>query len=256
MLQAHSLLWHYLWIAPNVILLLLAARGWRRLKEQFPVFLIFAVLSATQQLTLYLADILPWVSGETFWRTDSISLLIDTLLKFVLIAELFSRLFGPYTAIARTSRSFVRGAGAALVIAATTIAVYSRSDSTKPLISGTHILGQSGFIIESGLVLLLFLFAGYFRLSWDRQSFGVALGLGISGTVHLATWAAMANSELSVHGRILLDFVNMATYHVCVLIWCYYLLVPSKKVSKPGGPPPPDHSLEVWNRELERLLHP
>ena len=26
----------------------------------------------------------------------------------------------------------------------------------------------------------------------------------------------------------MLDFVNMATYHVCVLIWFYYLLVPGK----------------------------
>jgi hypothetical protein len=255
MLQAHTLLWHYLWIAPNVILLLLAGWGWRRLKEQFPVFLIFAVLSATQQLTLYAADILPWVSGETFWRIDSISLLIDVLLKFVLIAELFSRLFGLYPSIAQTSRSFVRGAGATLVLVATVIAINSRSDSTYLAISRTHLLGQTGFIIECGLVLLLFLFAGYFRLSWDRASFGVALGLGISASVHLATWAAMANSNLSVHGRILLDFVNMATYHVCVLIWSYYLLVLSKKVSRPGGPPPPEHSLEVWNRELERLLH-
>ena len=256
MLQAHSLLWHYLWVAPNVLLLLLAVWGWRHhLKEQFPVFLIFAVLSANQQLTLYLADILPWVSGEIFWRIDWICLLIDALLKFVLIAELFSRLFGPYPSIAQTSRWFVRGAGATLVFLATVVAVNSRSDSTFIVISGTHLLGQTAFIIESGLVLLLFLFAGYFRLSWDRASFGVALGLGISASVHLATWAAMANSELSVHGRILLDFLNMATYHVCVLIWFYYLLVPSKKVSRPGGPPPPEHSLEVWNRELERLLH-
>jgi hypothetical protein len=49
--------------------------------------------------------------------------------------------------------------------------------------------------------------------------------------------------------------LNMAIYHVCVLIWFYYLLFDSKKGSKPGGPPPPEHHLEVWNKELERLLH-
>ena len=39
MLQAHSLLWHYLWVAPNLLLLLLALRMWRRhLHKQHPVF--------------------------------------------------------------------------------------------------------------------------------------------------------------------------------------------------------------------------
>jgi len=47
----------------------------------------------------------------------------------------------------------------------------------------------------------------------------------------------------------------MVAYHVSVLIWFYYLLVPEKNVSKPKVPPPPEHNLEVWNQELERLLH-
>ena len=55
--------------------------------------------------------------------------------------------------------------------------------------------------------------------------------------------------------RISSYFVNMATYHVCVLIWFYYLLVPSKVAAKPAVPLP-ENNLEVWNRELERLVQP
>ena len=47
----------------------------------------------------------------------------------------------------------------------------------------------------------------------------------------------------------------MATYHVCVLIWFYYLLVPQKIPAKPVVPLP-ENNLDVWNRELERLVHP
>jgi hypothetical protein len=50
----------------------------------------------------------------------------------------------------------------------------------------------------------------------------------------------------------------MATNLVSVLIWFYYLLIPAKNISRPedpGNPPPPEHNLEVWNQELERLLH-
>jgi len=45
----------------------------------------------------------------------------------------------------------------------------------------------------------------------------------------------------------------MGTYHACVLMWFYYLLVPEKVVTK-SAVPLPENNLAVWNRELERLL--
>jgi hypothetical protein len=53
--------------------------------------------------------------------------------------------------------------------------------------------------------------------------------------------------------RTLLDFLNMATYHICVLIWLYYLLSP-EKTPRPSVARLPEHNLEVLNYELERLL--
>ena len=121
------------------------------------------------------------------------------------------------------------------------------------LLSGYHLLEQTVFVIELGLVVFLFLFAAYFHLSWDRLSFGILLGLGVSACVHLATWAVVANASPSDHTRTLLEFLNMAVYHLCVLIWLYYLLVPKKVVTKFEAPLP-ENNLALWNRELERLL--
>jgi hypothetical protein len=90
-------------------------------------------------------------------------------------------------------------------------------------------------------------------LSWDRLSFGILAGFGISACVHLATWGIIANAGPSEHTRTLFAFLNMATYQFCVLIWLYYLLVPQKVVSK-SVVPLPENNLAVWNRELERLL--
>ena len=45
----------------------------------------------------------------------------------------------------------------------------------------------------------------------------------------------------------------MASTHVCVLIWFYYLLIPRKAAPNPAVPLP-ENNLEVWNRELERLV--
>ncbi len=268
MLQAHSFLWHYLWVAPNVLLLLLAAVIWKRgLRGRFPTFIAFAVLSSVGQLAVYTADIAPSVSAEGFWRVDWASLVVEGFLKFALIAEIFGSAFGSYRSLARVGKFLIRGVGVVLVVAAALAAAYAPQGNPNWIINGAHILDQTIYLIESGLLVFIFLFSTYFRLSLNRELFGIALGLGISACVHLATWAIMANTALPTWARYDLDFVNMATYHVCVLIWYYYLLIPAKvhnqkKKDLPKPPPadppsgpPTSEDIDVLNEEMERLLH-
>jgi hypothetical protein len=255
MLQAHSILWHYLWVAPNILLLFLAALIWRRrLYKQFPVFLVFAVVTAIEQLVVYAADVIPSVSGETFWHLLWAGLLAEALVKFALIGEIFSAVFGLYPSVAKLGKLLITGVGVVLVLLATVAAAYTEKDSTYWIISGAHLLERTIYMIECGLIVFLFVFAFYFKLSWNRSSFGIALGLGISACVHLATWALAANGSLSAHYRSFLDFPIMVAYHICVLIWFYYLLLPQKSPAA-SLVRPPANNLELWNQELERLLH-
>ncbi len=256
MLQAHSLLWYYLWVAPNFILLILAVLIWRRkLHKQYPVFLVFAVAIAVEQLTLCVTDVLPSVRPLTWWYLFWTGLLGEALIKFSLVGEIFSAVFGPYPSLAKLGKLLISGAGVILVLLATLAAAYTPKDNIYWIISGAHLLQLTIYLIQCGLILFLFAFAAYFKLHWRRSSFGIALGLGISACVHLGTWALMANGNFAAHYRVSLDFLNMATDHVCALIWFYYLLVPDRNASKPKGPPPSEHKLAVWNQELERLLH-
>jgi hypothetical protein len=255
MLQAHSLLWHYLWVAPNLLLLALGVLIWRReIHKQFPVFLLFSLVIGIEQLVVYAADAIPSVGAITFWRVVWVGLLIEALIKFALIGEIFGRVFGEYPSLAKLGKLLISGTGVVLVFLATVVAAYTPRNNTYWIVSGAHVLEQTIYMIECGLILFLFLFAAYFKLRWNRAAFGIALGLGISACVHLSTWALIANGNFSDSYRILLVFLNMATYHVCVLIWFYYLLVP-KKSPTTSLVPLPEHSLEVWNQELERLLH-
>jgi hypothetical protein len=269
MLQAHSLLWYYLWVAPSVLLLILAALMWRRrLHSLYPFFFAFAITSALEQLTLCIADKMPSVSAEAWWRIFWVGLLVEALLKFALVGEIFAHFFNRYTSVAKLGRFLIRGVGVSLVLAAAIAAAYAPKDSPYGLIRGAHLLQQTVFFVECGLLVFVFLFMRYFRLRPDRPVFGIALGLGISACVHLGTWAVLANSSLPASKRIYFDFLNMATYHACVLIWYYYLLVPAKvrreneKKYPPQDPPvdPPSGSpttkdLDELNEEMERLLH-
>jgi hypothetical protein len=253
MLRAHSLLWHYLWIGPNVLLLGAAVVAWRRhLGKQFPVFLIFASAMAVEQLVLYAADVNPAVDPDTWWKFFWVGLLLEALLKFALIGELFERIFGLYSSIARLGKTLITSVGVLLVFLAAVVAAYTPKDNTRWIVAGAHILEQTIYLIECGIILFLFLFSAYFKLRWDRLAFGITLGLAISACVHLATFALTANGSAQAQYRPYLDFPVMFAYHLCVLIWIYYLFVRQKSPARPQLPP--QHNLELWNRELERLL--
>jgi hypothetical protein len=254
MLQAHSLLWHYLWLAPHVLQLGLVVYIWRRgLQKQFPIFFAYLIYEATEEFTLYYMDLSPNVSGQTFWYSFCGGLILEGALIFALVGELFSGLVRPWAAVASLGNRLISGAGAVLVLLATLAAAYAPIDNPQnAIISRAHILEQTMFIIQCGLVLFLFLFASYFRLAWNHRTQGIALGLAIVSCEHMASWAVMASGAM-MDKRHLLDFLNLATYHLCVLIWIYYF-VTRPKVAGESTVPLPAHNLDVWNRELERLL--
>jgi uncharacterized membrane protein len=254
MLQPHSFLWHYLWVAPQILQAGLAVLLWRRgIHRHFPVFFAYLVFEAIEQLTLYGMDILPSVSVTTWWFACCIGLVLEGFIRLAVMGELFFHLLRSRPAIAKVGGRLITGTGAILVLLATLAAAYAPVDNQQFAIGyRAHLLQQTLYMIECGLILFLFVFAACFRLTWDRGTLGIGLGRGISSSVHLATWAVMANGGLP-HKSYLLDFLNMATYHVCVLIWFYYLLVPQKAATT-STVPLPENNLDLWNRELERLL--
>jgi hypothetical protein len=254
MLQAHSLLWHYLWIGPNALLLIFAAILWRRgLYRIYPSFFAFAILSSLGEFTVYVADLASSVTPEVWWRVFWAVLGIEGLLKFALIAEIFGKVVDSYSAIAKLGKFLIRAVGGALVLAAALLAALAPNDSRFGIINGAHLLQQAVYLLETGLLAFIFVFSWYFGVRMGRPIFGISIGLAISACVQLATWAIAANGVLPPTNRTVLDFVNMATYNGCVLIWFYYLLVHQNIVVKPLLPPA-DSNLDLWNRELERLL--
>jgi hypothetical protein len=254
MLEPHSFLWHYLWLAPHILQVVLAVLLWRRgLHRLFPIFFAYTVFEAIEEFTLYGMDVLPSVSGEAWWFAFCVGLVLEGALKLGVIGELFFHLLGHKTALAKIGSRMISGAGALLILLAVLAAAYVRTDHPKYVWTDrAHVLLQSLYMIECGLVLFLFLFAAHFKLHWNSRTFGIALGLGVLSCEHLGAWAVTASGTL-VDRRHLLDFLNMATYHLCVLIWFYYFLVPQKSATT-SAVSLPENNLDIWNRELERLL--
>jgi hypothetical protein len=253
MLQPHSLLWHYLWIGPDILLALLALAMLRRgLHRQFPAFFGYAVFESVGGAIIYVVDVTPSVfSDRTYWWSYLVFLVIEVVVKLVVVGEVFTRLLRRYPALGRFGKTLISGLGILLVFAATIIAAYANPTAFW-LISATRILGRSTSLVQCGLVLFLIVFAAHFHLRWEHPVFGILLGFAISASVYVAFWALVTNWSLGSKSY-LMDFLIMATFHGCVLIWCYYLLVP-QKVPTTSSVSLPENNLATWNRELERLL--
>jgi hypothetical protein len=276
MLQAHSFLWHYLWVAPNALALILAAAIVRRgLHKQYPFFAAYLFVAGLKELCLYGFDLSPRISGNLWWGTFWTGTIVEGLVKFFVVAELLQHLLHPWPSIARMGRNIVSGSGVFFVLVAALSAAYAAPDKSPWFIGGAHILFETLYLTLAGLIISIFLLCTFFKIPWSRRAFGIALGFGVMWCEHLGLWALVAGGV--VRNRVWIDFANMATYHVAVLIWFYYLLVPEKSASneardkdkRPPQPPsvdppsplsggsPEDHheALEDWNRELERLIH-
>jgi hypothetical protein len=230
MLQAHSLLWHYGWIAPNILTFVLAGCIWRRgLRRKYPLFFVYLIFASAEGISLYALDLAPSVGWRTWWCAFWIGAIVEGFMKFAVVAELLHHLLQSWPAVAKLGRNLVSGAGVILVLAAAVAAAFAAPDNIDWLVEGGHVLSQTLYLIEAGLIVSVFVLAAYFRIPWERASFGIALGACVVWCAHLAVWALIAGGV--VRNRDWVDLAKMGSYHVGVLIWFYYLLVPQKVVS-------------------------
>jgi len=252
MLQAHSILWHYLWIAPNILCLVLAAIVFRRkVHKQYPVFLVYLIFAGVEGTCLYAFDVSPKISGKTWWVAFWVGTIIEGCLKFALIGELLHHLLRSWPSIAKVGRNLVSGVGVFLVFIASVVAAYAAPDNTPWFIGGAHVLSETLYLTVAGLILSLFLLAAYFHIPWERTAFGIALACGVVWCAHLAVTALIAGGV--ARNRDWEDLARMTSFHVGVLMWFYYVLVP-QRIARKSLAPLPKNNLDVWNRELERLL--
>jgi hypothetical protein len=252
-MHAHSLLWQYLWLAPRVFqMAIFAVMIRRRLYREFPIFCAYTLYEAVYGITMFALDQMSSVSATQYWQAYWIGSIGSIALRFGMIWEIFSHVFRPYPALWEFGKMVFRWSFVVLILVGVAVAVYSPTPDGPAILSGVFVLDRTISIIQSGLLLFLFLFSSYFGLSWKSYVFGIAVGLGIYSTEQLATSSIWIQSG-GYSPNDAFRFASMATFHCSVLIWLFYLLS-TEPVRRPVGEIPPN-DLEVWDRELARLLH-
>ena len=250
--QPHSPLWHYLWLAPHLMQFAIAAvMVKRRMVREFPMFFVYTIFQATKESSLFLLDHSPSISPLAYWSFAGIGMGGDVITRFAAIYEIFGKVFRPYAGLKRLGDLLLKWSGALLLMVAVAVAWYAPGVVMGRVTDGYNLVDRTISLVQSGLLVFLFVFASYFGITWRNFTFGIALGLGIYASVVLFTAAIRVQSG-PFRGDFFLDFLLMVTYHVSVLLWLAYLLLP-EAASAPISHLP-ENNLEQWNAELERLL--
>ena len=248
----HSVLWHYLWIAPLIfqgliVFILIKSNRFR----EFPAFSLYTLFELVLGSTLFVMDHSPAVSPYRYWYIHSVGQVVSIALRFAVIYEIFSNVFRIYPGVWQLSRLLFRGTAVVLILLGVAVSAYSPGEDTYRLFAGIHLLNRAVSLLQSGLLIFLFLFSSYFGLSWKNLAFGIAIGLGVFSSINLAIEAIRIWVGPGVRNYIF-DFVTMGSYHFCVLIWLLYLVAeePARQTVETLH----KGNLEHWNAELQRLL--
>jgi len=241
---------YYLWIAPHLFLGMVVAGFLRRgLQKQLPIFSTYMVFALVNFFTLFgVSLVMPlnsyrWV---LLW-----GMAVSSLLQFAVIYELASELILSRSSLAVPLRNLLRGVSAVLLLVAAGFSGAFSSISVQRVVNVLQVVDFASSVVRCGLLIILFVFTRALQISWRSRSAGIALGFGILASIELA--GVGLRGAFGKSGYITVDLVQMAGFHVCVLIWLVYLFLPERNPAFTGRGLP-ESELALWDQELQRMV--
>jgi hypothetical protein len=252
LLNWHRLLALFLWIAPHVLLGVLAVVLYkRRLYREFPCFFAYVLYEIVEFILLFVSSFVLGMSLEHYSYAYYATLMLSIALRFGVVDEVSKDLFRESQFLKVAARRGLQRVTGLLLVAGVLLAVYAPGDNNVKWIAGLSVVNRGAAMVQCGLLLSLLIFSRFVGLSWRRPAFGITLGLGTLVSVDLAIRAV--RTEFSGGAWVsYLDLITTGTYLVCVSIWIGYLLLPESKPASLAVLL--DDEVETWNTEFQRLL--
>lgn len=242
-MHLHATVYQYLWIVPHVLLVPLALLMlFRGLYREFLIFFSYVVYEFLQfcvlgALFLSFRQHSNLISPQMYLKIDLFSRAGDIALHFGIIHELFVSPVAESAPLRRVATRIANWVTLLLVVLAAVFIAALYYNSVGHRLLPAYLTFEALNIAQCGLLVLVFLWYGFLRLSMSPFAFAIAVGMAlIVGTEPLIhAWKdslAMKNSDTP-------DLVYMACYHVSLLLWIYYALKHDKRLGG-GTPLPPD----------------
>lgn len=242
----------YFWIAPHVLLGLLVAGFLRRgLQRQLPVFFSYLVVDLLQFLVLFSFVFIPSPPTNIYRWVLVCGMGIISFFQLAVIYELANELLLSRSSLAGTLRGLLRWVAAALFLMVAIVAGMFQKISVQHVMNVLQVVDFSSSVIRCGLLMVLFLFTRALQISWRSRSAGIALGFGILACVELI--GTGVRGAFGGSAFIAVDLLQMAGFHVCVLIWLAYLFLPERTPAFTGRGLA-ESDMEIWDQQLQRMV--
>ena len=246
MLSTYS---YILWIALPVLQATIGYRMViRRLHRDYPFFFAYTVEQVLRFIVLFYLFHLG--TRERYRNAYIVLEGIETVLQVGVIWELFVRVFRPYEGIRHLAFILLRWAAVILMLVAALVAASSTGSDSDKVMAGFFALVRSLYLVQGGLLFLLFILSSTLGLGWEQPGLGIALGFGVFMTVDLVAFTL--RMELGMGSNAILSQIANAGFDCAVLVWLITLYT-RKRVHQF------EHQVrgwdvESWNRALLDLL--
>jgi len=241
----------YLWLGPHLLLLLVAALMYRRGQHKaFPIFFAYLFLQFLQSCVLFSAYLLK-APAVIYREAHLIGSAIETAFQFGILQEIFATPVANGASLLRQVARMLNWTAAGLVFMATVfIAAFYYSKFGHPMVH-TYLIVESIDAAQCALIFLAFLWYRFLGLRMSPLAFGIAVGMGLElGADPLVVILKNSVSPASYRS---VDILQMAIYHVAVLVWVYYAWAREKAPSDSKAALPP---LIERAPELGRIVRP
>lgn len=244
----------YLWIVPHVLLALCLVGLLRNQRyKEFPIFFTYIVFEEMLFSTLVVIYFLLLRSSASLvtYRWVLVSgIAIAAILQLATLYETANVLILNRWYLAQTLRPLLKWTAVVLILGASAVSALFSQNGMQRVMNVFEVLNFCSAVINLGLLVVLLLFTRALHVSWKSLPAGVVLGFGISSSVEM-----IASTLISVGGAsyINIDYLRMAAFHACVLVWLVYTLRPERKLefAEPGFK---KSDLEAWNQDLRRMV--
>jgi len=247
-MNSHSLAL-YLWIAPHVLLfaLLIGLVGKRKVLR-FPVFFSYVLLETLQFCVLFVMVQMEAVSVSAYVNTDLVGRAISTAFHFGVIQELFEWPLALYPGLRRSLSRVLNSASLLLVLlAAAVISLVYLNELPKANVPA-YVIEQVLDVAQCGLLVAVFVWYSFLHVRMPNQVLGISVGLGLIVGVEPLLYALryqIASESVTP------NIISAGIYHVAVLVWILFTLIPDERVVTHRAQPLPD--VGAWNAELGRF---
>ena len=244
-----SILAYALWLMASVLQSAIGYRMWnRRLYRDYPLFFAYTVTHLVRSLVLFYCYQLQ--TPDVYRYAYVGSEVIDAILKFGVIWELFTHIFRPYEGIRELGSALLRWSSVLLLLVAVIVAASTSGPDSDRFDAGLFAMERSVEIVQGGLLFLLFVLSSSLGLQWKQSTLGLALGFGVITSINLVTFTLRARFGMLPHE--ILSLISSAGYNCGLLIWLLslYARKPVHQFQRRTS----SWDVEAWNRAILDLL--